>query len=175
MEMQPPAFSEGETLIHEIKTSPRTVAYYSVMAAPLIGVWFIGLLAFLLWSYRAQSGDWKMFLIQALAISGLAYLVGAIMRWLWRVDVLQRDAWLTNKGIWVHISQTTQFIPFLAMTKVSAREDWASKRMGIGKIEITYRAGEKYSKIVLVGIENDQAIANELMERVQNDSTSLQN
>ncbi|MDZ4256422.1 MAG: hypothetical protein U1C71_02360, partial [archaeon] len=62
MEPNIPPLAPGETILHEIKTSPRTITYYSILASPLMGVWFIGLLIFLLHTYRTNAGNWKIFL-----------------------------------------------------------------------------------------------------------------
>ncbi|MDZ4256068.1 MAG: hypothetical protein U1C71_00525, partial [archaeon] len=107
------------------------------------------------------------FLFQAIVIAGLALLVGAVMRWLWRVDVLQRDAWLTDKGLWMKTPTRVFFIPYLAMVGVKATQDWASSRMGIGKITLTYREGEMYQKVTLIGVEHDGDVAQELQSRIQ--------
>ena len=63
------SLSEGEAISQEIPTSSKTVAYYSFRAAPLFGVWFIGLVAFLIFTYKTNLGNPSILLFQALARS----------------------------------------------------------------------------------------------------------
>ncbi len=146
--------AEEETILEEIPTSPKTIAYYSIKAAPLFGVWFIGLIAFLVFTFMSNPGNPITLLFQALALSGIAYLVGTIARWLWRVDVSQRDAWLTNKGIWSVSGNEKHFIPYLAIARVELKDDWMAKHLHLGGIQLMYREGQGMKKTMIVGVED---------------------
>ena len=147
--------TEGESRVEEIPTSPKTVTYYSLAAAPLFAVWFIGLLVFLLWTYKNIAGQYVSFLFQALALSALVYLIMSIARWLYRVDVSQRDAYLTNKGVWIHVpGKEWFFISVLSIVSVREKNDWMATHLHLEGIEIRYREAQKQKSTLIIGVEN---------------------
>ena len=130
--------AEGESIEKEIPPSPQTVSYYTVKAAPLFGVWFIGLLIYLIYTYKTTQADARALLFQALALAAFAYLVGIVARWLWRVDVSQRDSWLTNKGIWIQTPKGVEFVSYGKISKIKIKEDWIQKALHVDELEIAY-------------------------------------
>lgn len=156
----PFTLTDGEKIELEIPASPKTVAYYAVKAAPLFGVWFIGLLIYLIYTYRMSAGDVRSLLFQALALAAFAYLVGIVARWLWRVDVSQRDNWMTNKGMWIQTPKGVSFISYGKMSSIKKKEDWIQRMLKVDEIEITYIDQAFVKKIRLIGIEKpDEIIA----------------
>ena len=153
--------------MEEIPSSPKTVLYYSLRAAPLFGVWYGGLLAFLIYSFKLNQGEPIVFLAVALGLSAAVYLIGTILHWMWRVDLSQRDAWLSNYGIWMQTpQQKNQFIPYAAVVNVLEKKDWVGKWLHMEGIEIQYREGTRSKKIFLVGIENGDKAITTLNEKI---------
>lgn len=161
--MDGPPLVENERIEMEIPASPKTVAYYAVKAAPLFGVWFIGLLIYLIYTYRTSQGDVRSLLFQALALAAFAYLVGIVARWLWRVDASQRDNWITNLGVWVQAPKGIGFIAFGKISSVKVKEDWVQRALKVNEIEITYVDQSFVKKIRMIGVEN----AREIVSRIQ--------
>jgi hypothetical protein len=143
----------GEFIEKEIPASPKTIAYFAVKAAPLFGVWFIGLLIYLIYTYKTNPGDVRSLLFQALALAAFAYLVGIVARWLWRIDVSQRDNWLTNKGIWIQTPKGIGFVSYGKITQVKIKEDWIQKALKVDEIEISYSDQGFVRKIRMIGME----------------------
>jgi hypothetical protein len=157
----------GEALVEEIKSSPKTITYYSLRAAPLFGVWYVGLLAVLIYSFKLQEGSPVLFLGVALGLSGAVYLIGTIMQWMWRVDLSQRDAWLSTHGIWIDSPDAKgKFIPFLAFVSVREKKDWVGKWLHVEGVEITYREGSSMKKTFIVGVENGEAVVQHIQEKM---------
>ncbi|MEK6821200.1 MAG: hypothetical protein AABY11_02250 [archaeon] len=159
-----PPLQEGETLVLEIPPSAKTVTYYSLKAAPLFGVWFVGLLVFLVYAFKQKGGDPKTLLFQALALAGFAMLIGVITRWLWRMDVAQRHAWLTTRGIHVDSPVGNVFIPYLQIAALKVKEDWMQKWLHVDEIEITYKKENLTKKASIVGVENPVEIVEKIRE-----------
>ena len=160
--MQPPLVV-NETIEREIPPSKNTVSYYTLKAAPLFGVWFVGLIVFLIYSFKMKGGSPQTLLFQSLALSGFAYLIGVIARWLWRVDVSQRDAWITNLGIWSQNSSGMRFVPYAQISLVRKKTDWMQKWLHLNEIEIQFVTDGRMNKIALVGTEN----ADEIVTQIQ--------
>ncbi len=161
--MTQPPFASNETIEREIPPSKNTVAYYTIKAAPLFGVWFVGLIVFLIYSFKLKGGSPQTLLFQALALSVFAYLIGVIARWLWRVDVSQRDAWITNLGIWVQNPSGMKFVPYAHISSLRKKNDWMQKWLHLNEIEIQFVTEGRSNKIALVGVEN----ADEIMVQIQ--------
>ncbi len=149
----PFTLNEGEYVEKEIPASPKTVAYFAVKAAPLFGVWFIGLLIYLIYQYKLNVGNVRALLFQALALAAFAFLVGIVARWLWRIDVSQRDNWLTNKGIWIQTPKGIGFVAYGKITQVKLKEDWIQKALKVDELEITYTEQGFVRKIRMIGVE----------------------
>lgn len=164
--MQPPILAEGEIVEREIPPSPKTTGYYSLKAAPLFGVWFIGLLVFLIYTYKNSHSPLQYFLFQALALAGFAYLVGTVARWLWRVDVAQRGAWLTNKGVRVQTPLGPQYVSYGQIARVRVKRDWMEKWLHLDEIEIQFVSENRAQKIVLIGVENAEEIVNQIQGKL---------
>ncbi len=167
--MRPESLSlqAGEQLAGEIPTSPKTVLYYSLRAAPLFGFWYVGLLAFLIYSFKLEQGSPIIFLAVALGLSGAVYLIGTILQWMWRVDISQRDAWLSTHGIWQDTPDAKgKFTPYSAFISVKEKKDWMGKWLHLEGIEILYREGTQQKKLFIAGVENGNAIVQELNERM---------
>ncbi len=162
----PFTLAPGEFIEKEIPASPRTVAYYAVKAAPLFGVWFIGLLIYLIYTYRTSAGDVRSLLFQALALAAFAYLVGIVARWLWRVDVSQRDNWLTNKGIWVQTPKGIGFIGYGKISSVKIKGDWIQKALKVDEIEIAYVDQSFVRKIRMIGMEAPHEIVDWIQSKM---------
>ena len=158
----PTSFASGEKVEMEIRPSTKTVSYYALKAAPLFGVWFVGLLIFMLYSFKQKGGSPHIMLLQALALAGFAMLIGVITRWLWRVDLSQREAWLTNLGVWVPGPSATIFVPYNAIASIRVKEDWMQKWLHVDEIEIKYTLENRSNKVSIVGVENPR----EIMERL---------
>jgi hypothetical protein len=158
----PTSFAPDEKVEMEIRPSSKTVSYYALKAAPLFGVWFVGLLIFLLYSFKQKGGSAPVLLLQALALAGFAMLIGVITRWLWRVDVSQREAWLTNLGVWVQGPSVLIFVPYPAISSVRVKEDWMQKWLHVDEVEIKYTLENRPNKVSIVGVENPR----EIMERL---------
>lgn len=157
--MSPP-LAQGETIEREIPPSKNTVSYYTIKAAPLFGVWFVGLIVFLIYSFKLKGGSPQTLLFQSLALSGFAYLIGVIARWLWRVDVAQRDAWITNLGVWVQNPGGMRFVPYNQISLVRKKTDWMQKWLHLNEIEIQFVTDGRMNKTALVGTENaDEIVA----------------
>jgi hypothetical protein len=158
----PAGFAPNERVEMEINPSTKTVSYYALKAAPLFGVWFVGLLIFLLYSFKQKGGTPHILLLQALALAGFAMLIGVITRWLWRIDLSQREAWLTNLGVWVQGPSTLIFVPYNTISSVRVKEDWMQKWLHVDEIEINYTLENRPNKVSIVGVENPR----EIMERL---------
>lgn len=158
-------FAPGEKIEMEIQPSGKTVSYYALKAAPLFGVWFVGLLIFLLFSFKQKGGSASILLFQALALAGFAMLIGVITRWLWRVDLSQRDAWLTDLGVWVQGPSTQIFVPYNSISSVRVKEDWMQKWLHVDEIEIKYTIENRPNKVSIVGVENPREIMEKLHEK----------
>ncbi len=156
------SFAAGEQVEMEIRPSSKTVSYYALKAAPLFGVWFVGLLIFLLYSFKQKGGTPHILLLQALALAGFAMLIGVITRWLWRVDLSQREAWLTNLGVWVQGPSALIFVPYNAISSIRVKEDWMQKWLHVDEIEVKYTLENRPNKVSIVGVENPR----EIMERL---------
>jgi len=167
-----PPLVSNERIEREIPASPKTVEYYAVKAAPLFGVWFIGLLIYLIYTYRTTQGDVRSLLFQALALAAFAYLVGIVARWLWRVDVSQRDNWLTNLGVWVQTPKGMSFISYGKISHVKLKEDWIQKLLRVDEIEITYVDQSFIRKIRMIGVEAPHEIIGWITSKM---NTSLSN
>ena len=157
-----PSLSLDEKIEMEVPPSKRTAAYYSLKAAPLFGVWFVGLLVFLLYSFKQNGGSPQILLLQSLALAGLAMLIGVITRWLWRVDLSQRTAWLTTLGVRVQGPSTEKFVPYAAISSVRVKEDWMQRWLHVDEVEIRYTIENRPNKVSIVGVENPR----EIMERL---------
>lgn len=159
--MEPPfTLNTGEFIEKEIPASPKTMAYYAVKAAPLFGVWFIGLLIYLIYQYKVNTGDVRALLFQALALAAFAFLVGIVARWLWRVDASQRDNWLTNKGIWIQTPKGVGFVAYGKIVQVKLKEDWIQKWLNVDELEISYMDQTFVRKIRMIGVEAPHEIMN---------------
>lgn len=167
-----PPLADGETIEREIPPSKKTVAYYSIKAAPLFGVWFILLIAFLLYTFKTKGGSPQVLLFQALALSAMAYLVGIVARWLWRVDISQRDAWLTNKGIWIQTPSGMQFVSYNELSSVRRKTDWMEKWLRLDELELVYVQQNTPKKTALVGVENADEILRTLQKKMPRGPTS---
>ncbi|MFH0970446.1 MAG: hypothetical protein V1776_03230 [Candidatus Diapherotrites archaeon] len=153
----------------EVPPSQNTLSYYALKAAPLFGVWFVGLLVFLIYSFKQNNGKPAMLILQALALAGFAMLIGVITRWLWRVDVSQRNTWLTNLGIWIQSPSGEIFVSYLSISNVKVKEDWMQKWLHVDEIEITYMKENNTKKISIVGVENPALI----VEKIQSHHAQL--
>ncbi len=162
----PFTLTSGEFIEKEIPASPRTVTYYAVKAAPLFGVWFVGLLIYLIYTYRTSQGDIRSLLFQALALAAFAYLVGIVARWLWRVDVSQRDNWLTNKGIWLQTPKGVGFVSYGKISSVKIKEDWIQKALKVDEIEISYVDQSFVRKIRMIGMEAPHEIVDWIQSKI---------
>lgn len=168
--MDGPPLTPNERIELEIPASPKTVEYYAVKAAPLFGVWFIGLLIYLIYVYRTTQGDVRSLLFQALALAAFAYLVGIVARWLWRVDVSQRDNWVTNLGVWVQTPKGMGFVSFGKISSVKIKEDWIQKLLRVDEIEISYVDQSFVRKIRMIGVENPREIVDKITRQISTPS-----
>lgn len=168
--MDGPPLAPNERIELEIPASPKTVEYYAVKAAPLFGVWFIGLLIYLIYVYRTTQGDVRSLLFQALALAAFAYLVGIVARWLWRVDVSQRDNWVTNLGVWVQTPKGMGFVSFGKISSVKIKEDWIQKLLRVDEIEISYVDQSFVRKIRMIGVENPREIVDKITRQISTPS-----
>jgi hypothetical protein len=167
MDSQTLPLQAGEQLLGEIPTSPRTVLYYSLRAAPLFGFWYVGLLAFLIYSFKLEQGSPIIFLAVALGLSGAVYLIGTILQWMWRVDISQRDAWVSTHGIWLETPDMKgKFFPFSGFISIKEKKDWMGKWLHLEGIEILYRENSQQKKLFIAGVENGEAMVQELNARM---------
>ena len=167
MNPQSLALQPGEQVVGEIPTSPKTVLYYSLRAAPLFGFWYVGLLAFLIYSFKLEQGSPIIFLAVALGLSGAVYLIGTILQWMWRVDISQRDAWISTHGIWVSTPDMKgKFFPFTACISIQEKKDWMGKWLHLEGIEILYRENSQQKKLFIAGVEEGEKWVNVLNARM---------